>query len=87
MTTPIAPTIAAIIRELDELIAERDALAAHVEWLEESIRHGNRKRLSERDVKDIRELRRKGVAQSEIAAIYDVNPATVSRIVRRIYHS
>lgn len=86
MSRPLGPTIAAILRELDELIAERESLIAQVEALEESVKFGNRKRLSDRDVKDIRALHRKGIQQAEIATIYDVNPATVSRIVRRIYH-
>lgn len=80
------PTLLAVLREIDALVSERDALAATVEWYAEQARNGNRRRLSDSDVKHIRELHRKGFTQTEIASIYDVNKATVSRIVRHIYH-
>ncbi|MDP7733686.1 DNA-binding protein [Mycobacterium paragordonae] len=46
----------------------------------------NRKKLTAREVHSIRELRRSGFNQASIAQIYDINPATVSRIVRGQYH-
>jgi DNA-binding NarL/FixJ family response regulator len=47
----------------------------------------NRKKLSQREVNSIRELHRNGWSQKAIADSYDINPATVSRIVRGIYHT
>lgn len=46
----------------------------------------NRKKLSEHDAKDIRQAHRGGATQAQLAANYEVNPATISRIVRGIYH-
>jgi uncharacterized protein YjcR len=46
----------------------------------------NRRKLTERDVRDIRAAYRGGMRQSDLADNYGVNPATVSRIVRGIYH-
>lgn len=52
------------------------------------VRADNRKKLTGREVTEIRRLTRTtGMTQREIAGIYDINPATVSRIVRGIYHS
>jgi DNA-binding NarL/FixJ family response regulator len=47
----------------------------------------NRKKLSAREVRDIRQLKLSGMSQREIAYSYDINPATVSRIVRGHYHA
>lgn len=46
----------------------------------------NRKKLSQREVRDIRAAHRGGMAQSDLARSYGVNPATISRLVRGIYH-
>jgi len=47
----------------------------------------NRKKLTAREVKTIRDMNRIGVAsQAVLAKMYDVNPATVSRIVRGQYY-
>ena len=46
----------------------------------------NRKKLTEREVKDIRQAHQGGMSQKSLADNYGVNPATISRIVRRIYH-
>ncbi|AGR46461.1 HTH domain protein [Mycobacterium phage Odin] len=46
----------------------------------------NRKKLTEREVQDIREAYRGGMKQKDLASNYDVNPATISRTVRGIYH-
>lgn len=46
----------------------------------------NRKKLTPREVQNIRELHRSGTNQRALAEIYDVNPATVSRIVRGQYY-
>ncbi|AHG23829.1 HTH DNA binding protein [Mycobacterium phage EagleEye] len=46
----------------------------------------NRPKLSERDAKDIRQAYQGGMKQAELARNYGVNPATISRLVRGIYH-
>ncbi|BBC43606.1 helix-turn-helix DNA-binding domain protein [Mycobacterium phage AN9] len=46
----------------------------------------NRKKLTEREVRDIREAYRGGMKQKDLADNYGVNPATISRTVRGIYH-
>ena len=46
----------------------------------------NRQKLSDEEVKDIRRAHRGGMSQRQLAEAYDVNPATISRIVRNIYH-
>lgn len=79
-------TLVKLIQELDALIKERDELAKQVAVYQE-IRDDNRKKLSDREVKEIRNLARVShMTQREIADVYDVNPATVSRIVRGIYY-
>ncbi|QJD50147.1 helix-turn-helix DNA-binding domain protein [Mycobacterium phage Danforth] len=46
----------------------------------------NRKKLTDREVRAIRDAARLGRKQVDLAYDYDVNPATISRIVRGIYH-
>jgi DNA-binding MarR family transcriptional regulator len=47
----------------------------------------NRRKLSGREVTDLRRLARTtGMSQRELAGVFDINPATVSRIVRGHYH-
>jgi DNA-binding NarL/FixJ family response regulator len=46
----------------------------------------NRQKLTEREVKDIRQAFRGGMRQKDLARNYGVNPATISRTVRGIYH-
>nr|QFG08812.1 helix-turn-helix DNA binding domain protein [Mycobacterium phage Naji] len=46
----------------------------------------NRQKLTEREVRDIREAYRGGMKQKDLADNYGVNPATISRTVRGIYH-
>ncbi|AXH48818.1 helix-turn-helix DNA-binding domain protein [Mycobacterium phage Steamy] len=46
----------------------------------------NRPKLSEQDAKDIRAAYRGGMKQADLARNYGVNPATISRLVRYIYH-
>ena len=46
----------------------------------------NAKKLTRSEVAHIRQLKRSGWKQSALAEIYDVNPATISRIVRGQYH-
>ena len=73
------------MRELDAIIKERDELRTQLEAYKEE--RNNRKKLSVREVKEIRNLSRASdMTQSEIADVFAVNPATVSRILRGIYH-
>jgi hypothetical protein len=46
----------------------------------------NRKKLTKSEVEEIREMKRNGSTQSVLAEIFDVNPATISRIIRGQYH-
>lgn len=46
----------------------------------------NRKKLTEQEARDIRKAFRGGMKQKDLASNYGVNPATISRIVRGIYH-
>jgi uncharacterized coiled-coil DUF342 family protein len=79
----LSATIASFIRELDALLKERDEL---LEELKELRDWDNRPKLTERDVADIRQAYRGGMRQRDLADNYGVNPSTISRIVRGIYH-
>ena len=46
----------------------------------------NRKKLTDQDVRDIRFAARNGSRYVDIAERFNINPATVSRIVRGLYH-
>ncbi|APC43195.1 HTH DNA binding domain protein [Mycobacterium phage Jaan] len=46
----------------------------------------NRKKLTKQDAKDIRDAFYGGAKQKDLARNYGVNPATISRVVRGIYH-
>ncbi|MGW6624262.1 helix-turn-helix domain-containing protein [Nocardia sp. NPDC055002] len=74
---------------INELIRERDALQLEVLSLKlMSTTPNNRKKLTAREAGEIRRLARTtGMTNKEVADIYDVNPATVSRIKRGIYHA
>ena len=51
------------------------------------LKSGNYSKLSARDVKEIRGMyARSSMTQAELAAMYDVNPSTISRTVRGIYN-
>lgn len=78
-------SLLAALRELDEIIAERDQLRARVAELEAKPLD-NRRKLTDREVLDIRAAYRAGMRQKDLADNYGVNPATVSRIVRGFYH-
>ncbi|AWN05813.1 hypothetical protein SEA_PRIAMO_50 [Mycobacterium phage Priamo] len=46
----------------------------------------NRKKLTAQEVRDIRDAYYGGASQKQLASNYGVNPATISRTVRGIYH-
>jgi Trp operon repressor len=78
------PTLGCLLQEIQGLIEERDELRRE---LDSTLGPDNRKKLCEREVKEIRNLARvTSLKQREIADMYDVNKATVSRIIRGVYH-
>ena len=76
-------SIVEFIKELDELIKERDFLLEELEDLKD---WDNKPKLTDGEVKDIRLAYRGGMKQKDLADNYGVNPSTISRIVRGIYH-
>ncbi|WKW87261.1 helix-turn-helix DNA binding domain protein [Mycobacterium phage Chargerpower] len=46
----------------------------------------NKPKLSEREARDIRQAHAGGMKQADLARNYGVNPATISRIVNRVYY-
>lgn len=76
----------------EELLNTNIELTRTVKELTAQIRYAqakadNRKKLTAVEVAEIRRMyRNTGFSQREIADIYDVNPATISRTVRGIYH-
>ena len=84
MSSPLQLKIGELIAELHEvrtrvaeLVEENDGLRAKTD---------NRKKLRPFEVFQIRKLYANGMSQAEIAAVYAVNPATISRTVRKVYH-
>lgn len=73
-------SLAAALRQLaDE--AERTVAAVPAE-------RPNARKLTPSEVRQLRtEYRRGAMNQRELASTYDLNPATVSRIVRGVYHA
>lgn len=68
--------------ELHERIAELEAENAEL-----LAKLDNSKKLSYRDVQRMKAMYREGgYTQAELADIFDINPATVSRTVRGIYN-
>lgn len=76
-----------------EVLGAATRLQHATEELHEALRaierepRSNAKKLTADEVAGIRRLhQRSALSQREIAEAFDVNPATVSRIVRGIYH-
>lgn len=84
MTEPLRITPQAIAAAIEALMDENDRLKREIEQLKET--RNNQKKLTDREVSDIRAIKRSGLSNRDIADIYDLNPSTVSRIVRGIYH-
>lgn len=78
-------TIVKVVNEFDEMVKELNYLRKRVDELE-SAPANNRPKLSEYEVKDIREAYKSGMSQVDLANAYGVNPATISRTVRGLYH-
>jgi hypothetical protein len=60
----------------------RDMITKGRNAFRKGMANGNAK-LTVRDIKEIRSMAKKGAAQKEIAALFGVNPKTISKIVRR----
>lgn len=75
---------------LDNFLAEVTALREENRLLREELvrrQPDNQKKLTVREVKEIRNLARVShLTQKEIADCYDVNPSTISRILKGVYH-
>lgn len=83
MTEPILVTPQGIATAIQALMDENDELKRK---LASADKPDNRPKLTKRDVARIHEMKRNGCTQADIADCLDVNPATVSRIVRGQYH-
>ena len=82
MSDPSIQKALKLVSELHvELIGLRDAAPT------KPITHDNRPKLSKRDARDIRAAHRGGATQAALADSYDVNSATISRIVRGDYYA
>ncbi|QHB38076.1 HTH DNA binding protein [Mycobacterium phage Noelle] len=68
----------------DRLAEENRALRAKLET--KGPNRPNRPKLDRTEVEFIKDLVRSGVSRRDVAASFDVNPSTVSRIVRGQYH-
>ncbi|MBM7771937.1 DNA-binding MarR family transcriptional regulator [Actinokineospora baliensis] len=71
-------------RELDELRARYREVVQDLAVMKSKV--DNRKKLSVAEVARIRRFSKEGRSQAWIADRFDLNRATVSRIVRGIYH-
>lgn len=75
----------------DKLKAELDEARKGLGWLNSPQATGrnrpNRPKLTSREVRDIRELRRSGWTHQAIADAYDVNRSTVYRTINGDYHA
>lgn len=73
------------LKAASELESEVVELRREVDRLRK--RHNNQKKLSPREAERMREKYRTGkFTQAQLADMFDVNDATVSRIVRGIYY-
>lgn len=90
-------TLAKLVAENNELKADNDLLREEVGDLCHQIglfkaaevgpnRPNNNRKLTEREVQEIREHSRMGWKNADLARAFDVNPATISRIIRGQYH-
>lgn len=82
------PIFRALVDELTEVFQENRRLREENERLKASFKvPTNKKKLTNREVAEIRRLARTtGMSQREVAEIYDINQATVCRILKGVYH-
>jgi DNA-binding MarR family transcriptional regulator len=75
-----------VAQYIEGLVAENEKLRARLS-LAGLGKHINAKKLTPSEVREIRHLHNtSSMTQADLAEAYDVNPATISRIVRRQYH-
>lgn len=85
MSAPVTPAMNDLAKSFEAVQAQIRALIEENQELRRKT--NNRKKLAPSDVRRIRSLYAdSGWTQRELAEAFDVNPATVSRIVRGIYH-
>lgn len=76
--------IMAVLNEIEGMLApimETTKVA-----VDPPVQRPNRRKLTASDVREIRDMYRRGWTQKDLAYSFDVNRATISRIVRRQYH-
>lgn len=77
-----------LVGTIKNLYAENEQLRQQIAAGSTSMgqRRLNRPKLSAGDVKRMRQLKRLGATNVELATAFDVHSATVSRTIRGIYH-
>jgi DNA-binding transcriptional regulator YiaG len=78
-------TLTAFVAQITAVLDENKKLRERVAELEAKP-HDNKRKLSSREVNDIRAAHKGGMSQIDLANNYGVNPATISRTVRGFYH-
>lgn len=74
--------LADLTTSVRQLIRENEQLRRKAD----ESRPDNRKKLSKQEAAEIRRIHRAGGSVTELAEIFDVHHATISRIVRGVYH-
>ncbi|MGW1739982.1 helix-turn-helix domain-containing protein [Nocardia sp. NPDC001965] len=75
----------ASLTQISELVEENERLRQENQQLKS--KPSNQKKLSPKEVAEIRRLYRTARSSyRELAGIYDVHPATIGRIIQRVYH-
>jgi hypothetical protein len=85
MTEPVLVSPSAIAKAINDLLDENERLRKQIAAGSTSSQRSNKKKLTKRDVGLMKDLKRLGSSNVELAAAFDVNRATVSRIVRGQY--
>lgn len=88
MTSTAFKSVAEIAQAIDDLLVENAELRRQIAAgsTSSAAARTNKPKLSKRDVEMLRSLKRLGASNTELATAYDLNRATVSRIVRGQYH-
>lgn len=85
-TNPVQQLLEKVV-ELNELVKKlTQPETIHVQPVRVGDSRPNRPKLTDREVADIRTIKRSGLSNREIADIYDVNKSTISRILQGVYH-
>ena len=75
-----------VIGDLVEKLHSVQLRVAELEYEREQARTKNRPKLRPNEAQQIRILHRDGLPQKDIAQMYEVHPATISRIISGVYH-